>query len=515
MRLLLPAVLCRVLLINSTVRDTINAYTVEFVTPPIKPTGVLLCFNDTALKLTAHDFSVPSLLVGGSLFEYGEAAVVAPGTSWTSNPFFKPANLALRAAEFGSLQDVLNTDSSYADSYLFQRLDSLRYDSTAFTSITGLVNFSSNLGAAPQPSPEAGNCVLLSGAWQSRTRYELSFTVRNPAGGASAGKMPALWLAPVTTSVLSSTASSHGFIATDLTFAVRGSKQGVVCTARPAVSAALQSLWDACSAARQRGLAPPPGAAPLTCLALLRSAQLSNSSGFPYTLAPLAGPSPPSCSSTLNSALSSRLGGDCVACGPGKPAAPPLMGCECPPGSQAQLVGSLACSALLVAPDPAATTNTSALALAAALCSAFTAQQGQWRKRLLPPKLVQRLLPRAFLMAATGLVDEEAWRHARAAFHATYLVDPRYPDSPSRAQGLRPSCNKCQGAATYRDTFTGKQVPVQDYQFTAMNVFRLIGYVLDEVAGQPCPSLWDRNNPLVAEYGPYDKKLCQPLAPFV
>ena len=54
-------------------------------------------------------------------------------------------------------------------------------------------------------------------------------------------------------------------------------------------------------------------------------------------------------------------------------------------------------------------------------------------------------------------------------------------------------------------------MPVYDNHFDAMNIFRFIGYLLANSLGRACPALWDPNNPNVWDYGPYDKKLCQPL----
>lgn len=41
-----------------------------------------------------------------------------------------------------------------------------------------------------------------------------------------------------------------------------------------------------------------------------------------------------------------------------------------------------------------------------------------------------------------------------------------------------------------------------------MNVFRLIGFILDQVAGASCPALWDPLDPRKWMYGYYDEIVC-------
>jgi len=122
------------------------------------------------------------------------------------------------------------------------------------------------------------------------------------------------------------------------------------------------------------------------------------------------------------------------------------------------------------------------------------------------------VLLKAFSKAAKLLMDDVDIRAANATFAATYIWDDRHPNSPTRHQGIAPSCNKCNGATTFKDVFQRKKkTPVYDNQFQAMNTFRLIGYVLDTVASFPCSALWDRGNPLQLNYGDYQDILCQPL----
>ncbi len=69
----------------------------------------------------------------------------------------------------------------------------------------------------------------------------------------------------------------------------------------------------------------------------------------------------------------------------------------------------------------------------------------------------------------------------------------RRPNSPTRTYGIKPVCSKCDGKPTFPNVFRNRQqAQLFDYQFDAMNTFRLIGYILDTVVGVPCTSLWDK-----------------------
>lgn len=51
------------------------------------------------------------------------------------------------------------------------------------------------------------------------------------------------------------------------------------------------------------------------------------------------------------------------------------------------------------------------------------------------------------------------------------------------------------------------QVQAYDDHFKAVNTFRFIGYLLDQV-GHPCVTLWDPQEPRKWMYGQYEKNIC-------
>jgi hypothetical protein len=158
---------------------------------------------------------------------------------------------------------------------------------------------------------------------------------------------------------------------------------------------------------------------------------------------------------------------------------------------------------------------------------------------LLVAQLVGRLVIKAFLAQAVSLMDAEDVRAANATFFQLYVRDERwvkedvweasvatqrlachpapsahcvplppdththihthshrhcrrYPSSITRATGLKPSCSVCKPGGWFKDVRTRKLVRLFDWQFDAMNAYRFLGYLLDTVAGTPCPALWDR-----------------------
>ena len=68
---------------------------------------------------------------------------------------------------------------------------------------------------------------------------------------------------------------------------------------------------------------------------------------------------------------------------------------------------------------------------------------------------------------------------------------------------------------TFSPSHIHSQSPVYDHHFNAMNAFRFIGYLISTQLGggmgAACTQLWDPDNPLAWNYGPYEKTMCQPL----
>mmetsp|Transcript_28722 Transcript_28722/g.73736 ORF Transcript_28722/g.73736 Transcript_28722/m.73736 type:complete len:107 (-) Transcript_28722:53-373(-) len=101
-------------------------------------------------------------------------------------------------------------------------------------------------------------------------------------------------------------------------------------------------------------------------------------------------------------------------------------------------------------------------------------------------------------------------------------MNERRPDSPSRAAGLEPNCNLCDGDGNFeatsswgqRTSMTAKPRPgfehhIQDERYDAVNKFRLMGAALN-LAGHPCLALFDPANPQKPMYGPYRERICAP-----
>eukprot|EP00798_Chlamydomonas_sp_ICE-L_P017074 gene17074-23369_t len=233
------------------------------------------------------------------------------------------------------------------------------------------------------------------------------------------------------------------------------------------------------------------------------------------------------------------------------------LACSCAEGTFVYLAGTTACGRSLSS-DGRATSKSS---LAYTLCAQYTAQKliwiqytaqkliwiqytAQkliWIKNRLSEKIVARLFLKAFTQQATPIMDWSQINAANQTFYNTYVFDDRIPESPTRHLGIKPNCNKCTGYGTFDNTFQGKKPtqhlgtkpncdkcteygtfgnifygklpgsPVYDYHFDAMNTFRVIGYILYEVAGRTCPDLWDPANPREWEYGFYEDVLCKPI----
>lgn len=74
-------------------------------------------------------------------------------------------------------------------------------------------------------------CPCVSGDWKANTRYQLVMSIQNqdpPANSSTVVPPPALWMLPLTYQLFSSGASAPK----ELSFTVRGSKQGQLCTIR-------------------------------------------------------------------------------------------------------------------------------------------------------------------------------------------------------------------------------------------------------------------------------------------
>jgi hypothetical protein len=347
------------------------------------------------------------------------------------------------------------------------------------------------------------------GAWKRATRYQLRLSLPNPQpAAAAASSVPLLqfWMAPLTYSNTtsgssgasgnsqqgglaaggsgggggssSSSSSSSGsgsgsgsgngggVGAGHIAFAVRGSKQGTMCTPRHTLRAALgvAALFDACAEVRARGLAAAANSSSVdVCLEALRSA----AAAIPAAAAPPGALAlPPVRAASLSalgavacppgSARSLRLGGDCVRCGNGTALAPAAGRCECWVGHEAALAGDIACRGAL-SPGRGGGTG-SAAEVATAICADFARARAALAGGAAADRAAARLAGAAFLRRARGaLLDVAGLAAANASFWTELDFDPRLPASPTRRHGVAPSCSRCEGGR-FEDTYTRQRV---------------------------------------------------------
>ena len=146
------------------------------------------------------------------------------------------------------------------------------------------------------------------------------------------------------------------------------------------------------------------------------------------------------------------------------------------------------------------------------LCLQYTNLYNTWVNRTLSDNIVYELFLPAFTQQAAGLINANDVTSANQTIYSQYMLDNRYPSSPTRqVGGIKPNCNKCTDGTFTSVTNQKILTDVYDYRFGAMNVFRVIGYALYTKTGKICPALWDPQNPLAWTYGPYSNVLCQAI----
>jgi hypothetical protein len=149
--------LCQALFYSSTIFGALSNVTLEFTTPrAVAPTSLFFCLSDPHASLDSSSFAVHQLVEGGTIFSStGEAQLVpfattnsstaasnsgnasvanSTATPWSSAPFFLPSSspsVALAAAEFGGLRDVLYGDAAYSTGFAHQRRVNLSAQGTS------------------------------------------------------------------------------------------------------------------------------------------------------------------------------------------------------------------------------------------------------------------------------------------------------------------------------------------------------------------------------------------------
>jgi len=504
---------CRVVLYSSLAYSTLNHAIIEFTVPDGGATtnGMLMCFTTPGMYVRSETFFPNELQEGGDQFS-------APTTLYSSleDAFWKVAQRNEHSeVEYGNVRDVLGSDPYYATSYTVARYDDFVVDG-AGASLAGVVAVEETPEESGTPAGRRqANCVLLSGGWLAGNRYQLNMTVENPPPPASrkpyhqpreTPESLGIWVAPVSYSRPFALAPPKGMGRRDVyQYHVQGSKYGTVCAPREGTATA---LYDACAAAR--GTSPPLTtstnaadcvAAIAACTAPGAAACAASTAGlpnvFPSSIADRAGAA---AACPAGSAYSARFGGECVPCGRGAAAA--AGGCDCAAAGQVAAPVGAGCreAAGLQGTEPE---------VLAKICSEMTAE----KERLFAGAASDRVLVElsAGLLAdlAPGIFDRAWIATLNATFWELYVSDPR-SSAPTRELGVT-SCASCEGTSdVFTDYATGKPAHVVDLRFMAVQTLRLIGYLLNEKRSR-CPALWDSNEPLKVDYGPYDAEICKAL----
>lgn len=533
----LSGAMCSVMMYSNLALGATNNVTLEFSTPHgIAPDGVLLCATALDHRFDRSTFVVNALEEGGSQFLAGVSQTVAGATDadlLSVRAFSGATTWNHRPVETGVAADVLGLDARYAETYARRRYDDMRTDAAgnaldgvfqdpawqtdAATRATAADAVVAALDDANTDTARAvllkqltelnrplGNCALLTGSWYKNTRYELTFAVPNPGDSSTdterIGTELGWWMAPVTYEAPGSSEppGANGVEASRVSYAVRGDVRGVKCLTRASVSTTLLAEGDAAATTAGLGAGVAAGA----CAA--------------------------------GEARSARFGGHCVSCldvGGAVTDATEADGvtvvetCACPATVMTVAAGATACGAPR---GPAATATTEA-SLAAELCATFAEIKagldvgpttgetaGVGGGVASGAHAVASAAVDAFVAAGSSFVDDADIAAANATYRASMLFDERAPDDPSRASGLRPSCQKCSKEYGARDSFVddyGVTATVKDVRFDAAHALRLIGYVLS-LKGYDCAALYDEDDPYADILGAReDAALCEAAVP--
>eukprot|EP00877_Chromochloris_zofingiensis_P003441 jgi/Chrzof1/13098/Cz07g19210.t1 len=523
--------MCRILLYSSLAYSTTNKITVELSTPrplntslPTNVDGISFCYNGHSSLGSAANIHISSLEEGGNISQQIEQKLINTSSSWNTSSFFQSsARWQINPIESGTVFDILGSDPYYSSSYTRTRYDDMTHDQSGQLLSQGIFkpnvtvaqpssmqqpisgNLTGSIATSRDTGRLPGNCILITGDWKANTRYQLVMSIQNqdpPANSSTVVPPPALWMLPLTYQLFSSGASAPK----ELSFTVRGSKQGQLCTIRSSAAGSFPSMFDACFTAVSISLVAAGETNTQVCLAALATvASLPGNVGvFPFNTVPLlniniSAFSESSCPSP-RFVLGPRSGGECIDCTNGD-----IQGttCICEPGRVTNLVGSKGCGDHISRYGNATDGKT----LASELCADFTAYFNSLMQRTIADRLVYQVyFNQAFLPRAAYLMDAAFVHNASPTFWDQYITDERYSASPTRTKGITPNCNRCRDG-WFTDIYTGNQVQAYDDHFKAVNTFRFIGYLLDQV-GHPCVTLWDPQEPRKWMYGQYEKNIC-------
>ena len=472
---------------------------VEFTTPAAAdPNGMLVCGLAAGFEAAPADFALASLREGGDLYgdEGGQEMVAATPAGWAAAPFLQGSatQWGHAPAEFGTVHHVFGTDPYYATSYHVRRYDDLVADGEG-NSLAGLV---AEPRAGPGGAGEHGNCVLLTAAWMSGRRYQVTFQARNPPPAVAGDDELRVWVAPVTYALHPSSKPGGGRY---VTYRTRGSKAGHICRPRAALGPAQFRLFDACADAAGINL---PGVTEASsaaeCVAALGLVAAAKGLAHPPFVSHAAADRATKC--PLGQVLAARFG-ECVRCGSGgvEVDAKGREVCGCAATQITRLVGEEGCADVYAQGVQSASVRD----VAASLCASFSARLEQLRAGLVGDAEVAASYVRAFVDLASPFINEEFVRSKREEF-VPYLFDERNY-SPSRQKaGVGATCQYCDADGRFA-SHTGGTAKPEDLRHRAVETFRFIGFLLAEM-NHDCPALFDPNEPLKAMYGEYKPALC-------
>ena len=527
-----------------------NNTQVEVSTPSfVEPEGLLFCLATPGASLSDATASLVSLAQGGGQFDQTGAQTVfdfgSSGGSLEDVSFFQVRDQVLcanrpppssdhpipyparnaqtkatfweqNALEHGTVYDVLGTDEYFSESYARRRYDDLQF-----------AHGDALVPSTPTGEGDSANCVLLTGTWKAGTRYALELNVSNPDGVSSP---LVVWHAPISYAKID---EGH------TRYAVRGSKEGQTCEPRQALrdwGGAELETYDACEVLRSV-VGGASETEPESCLADLRTKYLAD---------PLPGVDQHSAKvnvfrsaggllesgvdvSTLtnstcgaNEAFSANFGGECVDCGEGSVeydlATGKPLSCSCASTRERRAIGGPFCGRFRfplcggqATPfcGVSNSTATSARDVAASVCSFYAEKYGDLLERRASALSVAHAYLEDFLELAHSFLDRDDLYAANETFASSFAFDERHGDSPTRRLGVKPNCYHCNGGE-FEDFETGQRSKVRDDFFDAVQVFRLIGFVL-HTKGYPCDALFSASDPFRKAYGSFTEEVCQAL----
>ena len=111
----------------------------------------------------------------------------------------------------------------------------------------------------------------------------------------------------------------------------------------------------------------------------------------------------------------------------------------------------------------------SSSSLSESLCLQYSTLYQTWVNRTLSDNIVYGLFLSAFAKQTGGLINENVIQAANATFYQKYMLDNRFPSSPTRqVGGIKPNCNKCTEGSF--DSVTNQKVSAELFDLNTRSV---------------------------------------------